>query len=288
VLALDADTAGEEAMLRCVDYENSLDIELKVVVLPEGEDPDSVIREDTGKWNDLLVKALPVMDYIFSVIGASLDLTRASDKREAVERIGPHVAPIPNLVRRTHYIQKLARLVGTDERTVEVTLGVKKVTPVSGKSRRVKPSLPPRSPEIILSRPIEEQFLALLLKHPEFKEKSAGVPAEYFENSENREIFIAWQESTDEEALKEKLDEILSDYLDTLSSKNILATKVNERYNEYVLRLKEDHLRSLARKGETVKTAGEFPGEKDIELTDNLREIFNIRARREGGKGDRK
>jgi len=63
---------------------------------------------------------------------------------------------------------------------------------------------------------------------------------------------------------------------------------VNERYNEYVLRLKEDHLRSLARKGETVKTAGEFPGEKDIELSDNLREIFNIRARREGGKGDRK
>lgn len=288
VLALDADTAGEEAMLRCVDYENSLDIELKVVVLPEGEDPDSVIRDDTGKWNGLLAKALPVMDYIFSVTGSSLDLTRASDKREAVETIGPHVAAIPNPVRRAHYIQKLARLVGTDERTVEATLGVKKATPVSVKSRRVKPSLPPRSPEILLSRPIEEQFLALLLKHPEFKEQSAGVPAEYFENSENREIFVAWQQSPDEEALKEKLDEILCDYLDTLSSKNILATKVNERYNEYVLRLKEDHLRSLARKGETVKTAGEFPGEKDIELTDNLREIFNIRARREGGKGDRK
>ena len=138
------------------------------------------------------------------------------------------------------------------------------------------------------TRPIEEQFLALLLKHPEFKEKSLSVPPEYFDNSENREIFIAWQQSADEDELQEKLDETLHDYLEALSSKNILATKVNERYNEYVLRLKEDHLRSLARKGETVKTAGEFPGEKDIELSDNLREIFNIRARREGGKGDRK
>ena len=288
VLAMDADTAGEEAMLRCVDYENSLDIELKVVVLPEGEDPDSVIREDTGKWYELLDRAIPVMDYIFSVTDAGLDLTRANDKREAVERIGSHVAAIPNPVRRAHYVQKLARLIGTDERTVEATLGIKKEALVSTKSRRGKPFLSSRSPKLLLSKPVEEQFLALLLKHPEFKEKSLGVPTEYFENSENREIFVAWQQSADEESLKEKLDEILRDYLAALSSKNILATKVNERYNEYVLRLKEDYLRSLARKGEMVKTAGEFPGEKDIELTDNLREIFNRRARREGGKGDRK
>jgi DNA primase len=288
VLAMDADTAGEEAMLRCVEYENSLDIELKVVVLPEGEDPDSVIKENTGKWNDLLDKSIPVMDYIFSVTAAGLDLTRASDKREAVERIGPRIVAITNPLRRAHYVQKLARLVDTDERTVETTLGIKKAAPVSARSRRVKRSASSRSPVLLLSRPVEEQFLALLLKHPEFKEKSLNVPSEYFENSENREIFIAWQQSADEDALKGKLDEILLDYLDTLSSKNILVTKVNERYNEYVLRLKEDHLRSLARKGETVKTAGEFPGEKDVELTDNLREIFNIRARREGGKGDRK
>ncbi len=285
VLALDADTAGEEAMLRCVDYENSLDIELKVVVLPEGQDPDNVIKEDVGKWNELLDKALPVMDYIFNVVNAGLDLTRASGKREAVERIGPHIVAIPNPVRRAHYMQKLARMVGIEERAVEATLRGARSPAPAGKSKAVR-SGPPR--QLLLSRPIEEQFLAFLLKHPEFKEQSASISAEYFENSENREIFIAWQQSTDEEALKEKLDEVLRDYLDTLAARDILATKVNERYNEYVLRLKEEHLRSLARKGETVKTAGELPGEKDIELSDNLREIFNRRARREGGKGDMK
>jgi len=35
VLALDADTAGEEAMLRCVGLENTLESEIKVAVLPE-------------------------------------------------------------------------------------------------------------------------------------------------------------------------------------------------------------------------------------------------------------
>src|SRR4030042_2007898 len=136
LLALDADTAGEEAMLRCVGYENSLEIELKVVILPEGQDPDNVIREDTGKWYALLDKALPVMDFIFTVVGNDLDLTRASDKQEAVEHIGPHVVAIPNPGRRAHYVQKLARLVGTDERTLGATLRRKKRTPVSAKSKR--------------------------------------------------------------------------------------------------------------------------------------------------------
>ena len=43
-LALDADAAGEEAMLRCVDYENTLNAEIKVIIMPEGKDPDDVIR----------------------------------------------------------------------------------------------------------------------------------------------------------------------------------------------------------------------------------------------------
>ena len=287
VLALDADTAGEEAMLRCVDYENSLDIELKVVVLPEDEDPDSVIREDTGKWNDLLVKAMPVLDYVIQMSSSHLDMSSASGRKNLVDKILPYLQHVRNVTKQTHYVNMLSRVSGVKIDTISAAL-------IQNRQSLRNTTIPPKRKsaikvlETIGRNLIEEEILAFLLKHPEFKGKSAGLPAEYFENSENREIFIAWQESTDEEALKEKLDVILSDYLDTLSSKNILATKPNERYNEYVLRLKEDHLRSLARKGETVKTAGEFPGEKDIELTDNLREIFNIRARREGGKGDRK
>ena len=43
-------------MLRCVTYENTLDSEIKVVVLPEGKDPDEVIKDDTKQWEELLAK----------------------------------------------------------------------------------------------------------------------------------------------------------------------------------------------------------------------------------------
>lgn len=292
VLAMDADTAGEEAMLRCVEFENSLDIELKVVVLPEGEDPDSVIKEGTDQWNRLLNKALPVIDFTSQMIQSTLDMTTSTGKSTLVNKMIPYIILEKDITQQAHYLSKLAVDSGIDSKKIEAAIYELKVRKTTQQSRKsLRQPIKNRFERVLntaYTRPIEEQFLALLLKHPEFKEKSSSVPVEYFESSENREIFMAWQQSADEEALKEKLDEILRDYLDILSSKDILATKSNERYNEYVLRLKEDYLRSLARKGETVKTAGEFPGEKDIELTDNLREIFNIRARREGGKGDRK
>ena len=79
-LALDADTAGEEAMLRCVGYENSLDSEIMVVILPEGKDPDDVIKQDINKWHSLVAEALPVIDYTFNMVTSKLDLNTAKNK----------------------------------------------------------------------------------------------------------------------------------------------------------------------------------------------------------------
>ena len=76
-LALDADAAGEEAMLRTVGYENTLDAEIKVIILPEGKDPDDVIKEDAQNWQKLVAEAVPIVDYTFDRATAGLDLTSA-------------------------------------------------------------------------------------------------------------------------------------------------------------------------------------------------------------------
>ncbi len=124
------------------------------------------------------------------------------------------------------------------------------------------------------------------------KELDADIPAEYFENSENREIFNSWRQAEDVESLKESLDSVLQEHLEDLINRNVLATEINERYNRYILRLREDYLRSLARKRattlETDGSAKELPGEKDTEIVDGLREVFSQKARRGAGKGEKK
>src|SRR5690606_29049458 len=94
VLALDADTAGSAATLRGVEvaagvadkrtsialgygglisYQEVLDADIRVVALPPGEDPDSLVRKDTERFRALLDGAKPVLDHLFEVVTGSVD-----------------------------------------------------------------------------------------------------------------------------------------------------------------------------------------------------------------------
>ncbi|MCL0052906.1 DNA primase [Dehalococcoidales bacterium] len=292
-LALDADAAGEEAMLRCVGYENILNAEVKVIILPSGKDPDDVIREDSKIWQKLMEEALPVIDYTFNMIATKLDLTTAKDKTLVVGKLLDIIAEIKDSVRQAHYLQKLARLVKVSERSIEAAL--RKIKP---DSRARKPSQEARAGALrsLFSSPIEEYCLALLLQHPELKVYCHKVKEEYFENSQNREIFIAWQKTSDLLSLKRKLDAAIWEHLDFLLTKSLPPTaQLEEEFTDCILRLREKFLRSLeikrgmalALEAESGGTAAELAKQKEqgIEVSTELREVFIQRSQR-GGKNE--
>jgi hypothetical protein len=103
----------------------------------------------------------------------------------------------------------------------------------------------------LLSSPLEEYCLALLLQHPELKANNEELSAEYFENSENREIFTAWQKINDIPSLKKKLDITIHEHLDSLAIKDLLVTSQQESeaaFADCVLRLRRKFLQGLAAK----------------------------------------
>jgi len=286
-LALDADAAGEEAMLRCVNYQNTLDAEVKVIILPKGKDPDDVIREDAKTWQQLLDKAIPVVDYSIDMVTSKFDLTTAGGKSSAVSELLPILAEIKDNILLDHYLTKVERLVGVSRRSLEATFGKIKS---ERRTQAPKSEAVARAVQPIISRPAEEDCLALLLQHPRLKNESEGLLPEYFENTQNREIFIAWQKINDPVSLRENLDPSLWEHLDTLINKPILATRIEERYNRYVLRLREEYLRDLERKKEAVLVseaeAGGTPAElaklkeQGIEVSNGLRDVFTQKAKR--------
>ncbi len=143
-LALDSDAAGSAATLRGLDtarasldrdvkpipvgpglirFESALNVDLRIVTLPEGKDPDEIIRESPDAWAVLLAQALPLTDYYFKIVTAELDLSTARGKSEAVERLKPILHDIGDPIQRQHYVQRLARLVHMDERMLAEALG---------------------------------------------------------------------------------------------------------------------------------------------------------------------
>ncbi|MFC2011180.1 DNA primase [Chloroflexota bacterium] len=286
-LALDADTAGEEAMLRCVGYENSLDTEVKVIVLPRGKDPDDVIREDATMWQHFMEEALPAVDYTFNMVTSELNPTIAGDKSLAVDRLLPIIAEMKDDTRRDHYLTKLSTQTGTSYRNLEAALG--RIKPV-GRPQEPKAEAVARAVRPLHSNALEEYCLVLLLQHPELKNKSEGLLPEYFENSENREVFIVWQQTDSLSSLKAQLDTVIWEHLDALINRNIPANQIEQKYTDCVIRLREKFLRGLeTKRGAALTLEAEAGGtvaelaklkEQGIEVSTKLREVFTQKVSR--------
>ncbi|MBI4186923.1 MAG: DNA primase [Chloroflexi bacterium] len=292
VLALDADAAGEEAMLRCASYENTIGAEVKVIILPEGKDPDDVIREDAQAWPNLLERALPVIDYTFDIVTSRLDLSLARDKSLAAERLLPVIAQMKDTVRQAHYLQKLARLLRVSEARLEVTLNRLMPGRRAGEAGRETAASALRP---LLSSPVEEYCLALLLQHPELKARCRDLPPEYFENSENREVFLAYQQAEDVKLIREELDAAVREHFDSILGKSLLSNQMEQRYSGCVARLQEKFLRNLEIKRAEVRaleaeaggTAAELAKleEQGIEISLQLGELFARKGHRKPGAG---
>ncbi|OGO23906.1 MAG: DNA primase [Chloroflexi bacterium RBG_16_50_9] len=283
VLALDADAAGEEAMLRSVGYENILAAEIKVVICPEGKDPDDVIKEDIKMWQQLVDGAVPVIDYTFEKSASKLDLSTARDKSLAVEKLLPVVSAIIDPVRKMHYLQKLASLVKVSTHTLEAALGRIKSAP----TRRRLPEAPlvSRALRPLVSNPREEYYLVFLLQHPEFKNRTGEIIPEYFTSSENREIFTAWQETDGLASLREKIDPSIHEHLEDLVKRSLPEADSEQRYNICVNELRKQYYRDFeAKRVEVLALEAQEKGkEADIaklkedgfEPSNQLRIIFS-------------
>lgn len=288
ILALDADAAGEEASLRCIGYENILGAEVKIAILPEGKDPDEVIRESNKKWQNLLDEAIPIIDYTFNRVASELDLNTARDKSLAVDRLLPIITQVKDLVRQAHYLQKLAHLVNISEHRLEMIIERNKMSQ-SRLGVAKKPEAIIDTGRSLLNNPREEYCLSLLLQHPELKGLSKELIPEYFENSENREIFNAYQRTKDISLIKEELDNTIWEHLDNLIKRSLSSNQLEKRLSDCILRLREEFLRRLERKREAVfaseaasmGSSAELSKleEQGTEVSDQLREIFIQRSR---------
>ncbi|MFC1962061.1 DNA primase [Chloroflexota bacterium] len=255
-LALDADAAGEEAMLRGIQYENILDAEIRVLIIPEGKDPDDIISTDAASWQKLLEKATPIVDFTFNKIASRFDLKSARGKSQTTEELLPIIASIENPVRQAHYLQNLAHLVGVPERTMELALQRRKSPAPKRRRYEETTTAPAPTSHSLTAIPTEEHLLAFLLQHPEMKQNAQELSPEYFRNSENREIFLAWQQHEDPTSLKESLEPTLREYVSTLLGRQSLPSPAEPRYEYLVNELKlKFHLAREANITEILKTA---------------------------------
>ncbi|MBN1368878.1 MAG: DNA primase [Dehalococcoidaceae bacterium] len=279
VLAMDADEAGEKAVLRGIEHENSLGSEIKVALMSPGLDPDAVIRQSAQDWSKAVNDAEPLVDFIISKAAAECDLSSAAGKSRLVDRILPVIAQMNNLVRQAHYLQKLSKMVNVNESRLEASLKEMKTRNQTG-FQYAKPEVA-RTGRPLLSNQREEYCLALLIQHPQLRQKAVELETEYFSSTENALIFSLLSAGDDIETVKNKLDFATLEYMERLGTRPLIPGGLERKLEECVLLLKENYLRTLMQNQEAIlSSAGLSATEKEalleesMKIGDQLKSVF--------------
>lgn len=132
-LAFDMDPAGETAAKRgiAVAWKEGLDV--KVISLPFGKDPDECIRREPAAWTTAITSAQPILDFYFSRTLDPRDRTKVQDKKEAAKILLPVLGMVADSIEQTHYLQKLATWLNVEEHILRQKLTVPQRRPSGAK-----------------------------------------------------------------------------------------------------------------------------------------------------------
>lgn len=124
-LIYDGDAAGIKASLRGIDMLLSHKLNVKVLLLPDGDDPDSFARKHTPEEFRAYVQEHET-DIIRFKIQVLLTPETARDPQKrinAVNSVVESIAHIPDPVARDVYIQECARLLKVTEESIATSVG---------------------------------------------------------------------------------------------------------------------------------------------------------------------
>ncbi|NNE65687.1 MAG: DNA primase [Pyrinomonadaceae bacterium] len=117
----DGDSAGIKAAKRAIETFLSQDFEIKVLVLPDGNDPDDYIRsEGFEAYKDQHKNhALPYLQFVLETIVRERNISVPKEKAAAIEDVIPVLTAVRNTVERRETLKQVLRYMQIDDRVLE-------------------------------------------------------------------------------------------------------------------------------------------------------------------------
>ena len=193
VFALDADAAGQQATLRGLERaretlrasnrddrnagRNRPAMALRIAAMPEGRDPDELIRENADGWKKVTDGALTLVNFYANHAERAFDLEVPEQKQKAVELLVEVLAEVHQEVARDEYIKQMetrfATAPGLLQRMVVNRARLPEPDPVPAEAdTEVAWEEAPQRPVVQLQEPgslrneLERKVLLVLLRDP--------------------------------------------------------------------------------------------------------------------------
>jgi DNA primase len=304
VLAYDVDAAGEKAgtlgvtaladLIRQLQADPSgVKLEdVRVARLPDGKDPDEVVRESPDAWTNAVGAAKPLVEYLIGHHAGRFDLKTPSGRMGFVDAVMPSLRDIDDPLRRDEALQEVRRVSGVDERVLRQVLERRlaatgpgragdQQSRISADSVLASPDALPIEAILRAITPVESELLRLLLLVPDQQLRVVEeLGPDQLPSTVARELFraIVLQRESDDQgvhppfdgaALLLALDDETAALARALYAKagpdprTLDAHQLDYEVNRLLLQLEDDRLRDRSEYNEAAQGEAERAGDAE-------------------------
>ena len=118
-ISYDGDFAGQKNTVRGLEILADENLHVKVVPLPEGLDPDDVVKQGAGEYQKCLDAAMPLVDFKIHFVERKYDLSKTEEKRRFVAEALQIVREEPSASVREELLKKLREKTGVSYQALE-------------------------------------------------------------------------------------------------------------------------------------------------------------------------
>lgn len=116
IFLFDADSAGIKAAKRGIELILEGGLDLDIVTLPEGDDPDSFIsKKGVEEFKNVLFDKKSIINFIGEIYNKENKLNTISQKTDFIKEIISYIGKIPDTIKRALYLKEIASLYGLSE-----------------------------------------------------------------------------------------------------------------------------------------------------------------------------
>lgn len=179
VLMLDADSAGQKAMKRAGEILQNTGLEVRVVLLPDGKDPDEYIKKHgAARFKALIEGAVSEIEYKLLTAVEGIDTNSDDGKLQYLSRAVEIIADSDDVLTRDLYIGRLSEKYGVSRTALETKVkDIQRIKNRRREKREFENIVHPKfdrtdvNPErrfYPLAATAEETVIAILMQHPDF------------------------------------------------------------------------------------------------------------------------
>lgn len=186
VIIFDGDASGLQAAQRGLERLIAEEIRVRIALMPEGDDPDSFVKENgADAFNELVDKAINLIEFQIQSAIQRDNIRQPEIKTQVIKDICNMLVNIKNRVERTEYVKYAVRELNVEEGLIWQELrdlGLKdSASPAKIKTQ--KPGTKKLSPR----EQIESQFIQTLIQAPEL---ISGIKTQFDYHDITNENFV--------------------------------------------------------------------------------------------------